>query len=212
MRLTAENMALYAVTDRRRLHGRTLAEAVWEACEGGITFLQYREKHRTPEGFRAEACVLQEIAAEFGIPFVINDNVWLAKEIGADGVHLGQSDMDPLQAREILGPEKIIGVSAHNSAEACEAERKGADYLGSGAVFATSTKENTTHLTAEEFRRIRESAQIPIVLIGGITVQNIGQLAGYGADGAAVSSAVFGAEDIRGSCRELLAAVRAWER
>lgn len=199
-----EDMYLYAVTDRSRLKGKTLEQAVREACEGGITFLQIREKHLDRETFEAEARCLQTIAKEYHIPFVVNDDVELAKKIDADGVHIGQGDMELVRARKILGPDKIIGVSAHNAEEAIQAEKNGADYLGSGAVFGTSTKGDASVISKETFCEVMASVSIPVVAIGGIGLHNIEQLKDYHANGAAVSSAVFGSEDITGDCRKLL--------
>lgn len=199
-----EDMYLYAVTDRGRLQGRTLEQAVREACQGGITFLQIREKHMDQDAFEAEARCLQAIAREYGIPFVINDDVELAKKIDADGVHIGQGDMELVRAREILGPDKIIGVSAHNEKEAVQAEQNGADYLGSGAVFGTVTKGDASVIAKETFQKVMASVSIPVVAIGGISLGNIRQLKDYHANGVAVSSAVFGAEDITGDCKRLL--------
>lgn len=199
-----EDMYLYAVTDRSRLNGKALEQAVREACEGGITFLQIREKHLDREAFEAEARRLQAIAKEYHIPFVVNDDVELAKKIDADGVHIGQGDMELVRARKILGPDKIIGVSAHNAREAIQAEENGADYLGSGAVFGTSTKGDASVITKETFCEVTASVSIPVVAIGGIGLHNIEQLKEYHANGVAVSSAVFGAEDITGDCRKLL--------
>ena len=211
MKLSEKDMLLYAVTDRKNLHGRTLPEAVREACLGGITFLQLREKELEGPAKYGLALSLKSIAEEFHIPFVINDDVELAKEIGADGVHLGQKDMSPAKARSILGPDKIIGVTAHNAAEAKKAEQDGADYLGCGALFPTSTKDHTTRITPEEFLAIREAVFLPAVAIGGISLKNAASVGEYHADGIAAASAIFGAEDIVSSCRKLLAAAGSWK-
>ena len=150
-----------------------------------------------------EARIIKEIAAKYHVPFVINDNVGIAKAVDADGVHVGQGDMELMEARRILGPDKIIGVSAHNVQEAVLAEQNGADYLGVGAFHDTSTKKDTHVVTKETYRAIREAVSIPIVAIGGISRGNIRELEGYGVDGAAVVSAVFASENIRDACREL---------
>lgn len=201
--ISKEDMRLYAVTDRTWLQGRSLAEVVEEALRGGVTFLQLREKTLTEEAFLQEAKVIKEIAAKYHVPFVINDNVDIAKAVDADGVHVGQSDMELMEARRILGPDKIIGVSAHNVQEAVQAEQNGADYLGVGAFHDTSTKKDTHVVTKETYQAIREAVSIPIVAIGGISLGNIRELEGYGVDGAAVVSAVFASEHIEESCREL---------
>lgn len=201
--ISKEDMRLYAVTDRTWLQGRSLAEVVEEALQGGVTFLQLREKTLTEEMFLQEARIIKEIAAKYHVPFVINDNVGIAKAVDADGVHVGQGDMELMEARRILGPDKIIGVSAHNVQEAVLAEQNGADYLGVGAFHDTSTKKDTHVVTKETYRAIREAVSIPIVAIGGISRGNIRELEGYGVDGAAVVSAVFASENIRDACREL---------
>ncbi len=202
-KIKKEDMRLYAVTDRTWLHGRTLAEVVEEALRSGVTFLQLREKTLTEEEFLKEAGVIKEIAAKYHVPFVINDNVDIAKAVDADGVHVGQSDMELREARRILGPDKIIGVSAHNVQEAVQAEKNGADYLGVGAFHDTSTKADTNVVSKETYRAIREAVSIPIVAIGGISLENIRELEGYGVDGAAVVSAVFASENIGEACRKL---------
>ena len=198
---TKEDMRLYAVTDRSWLGDKTLVEAVEEACRGGITFLQLREKDLNPEDFMEEARVLKKVAQKYQIPFVINDNVAIAKEVDADGVHVGQSDMELKKAREILGPDKIIGVSAHNVEEAVLAEKNGADYLGVGAFHATGTKEEAKVVDRETYQAIRSAVSIPVVAIGGISLENIGELKGYGVDGVALVSAIFASRDIEAACR-----------
>ena len=199
--VTKEDMRLYAVTDRSWLGDKTLVEAVEEACRGGITFLQLREKDLNPEDFMEEARVLKKVAQKYQIPFVINDNVAIAKEVDADGVHVGQSDMELKKAREILGPDKIIGVSAHNVEEAVLAEKNGADYLGVGAFHATGTKEEEKVVDRETYQAIRSAVSIPVVAIGGISLENIGELKGYGVDGVALVSAIFASRDIEAACR-----------
>lgn len=207
-KVSKENMRLYAVTDRTWLRGRSLAEVVEEALQGGVTFLQLREKTLSEEEFRKEAETLKELTAIYHVPFVINDNVEIAKAVDADGVHVGQSDMELREARRILGPDKIIGVSAHNVEEAVRAEQNGADYLGVGAFHDTSTKRDTHVVAKETYQAIREAVSIPIVAIGGISSENISELEGYGVDGAAVVSAIFASGDIGKTCGELLARIR----
>ena len=174
-----------------------------EALKGGATFVQLREKQLDKKSFYREAVSLKKLCRKYGVPFVIDDDVELALESGADGVHIGQSDMALLDAREKLGPEKMIGVSARTVEEALEAERNGADYLGVGAVFSTSTKPDAVDVSLETLRKICESVSIPVVAIGGIGTENLPKLAGTGIAGVAVVSALFAAENIRKSAEKL---------
>ena len=200
-------LRLYAVTDRRWLSAETpLWEAVEQAIEGGATCVQIREKDMNREEMKAEALEVQEICERFGIPFLVNDDVRLAQEIAADGVHLGQGDMPCALAREVLGPEKIIGVTAKTVEQARKAEADGADYLGCGAVFSTETKADTASMSLDTLKAITEAVSIPVIAIGGITAENIRELQGTGIAGAAVVSALFAAEDIGEAAEELFAA------
>ena len=197
-------MRLYAVTDRSWLKGgETLEEAVQAALAGGVTILQLREKHASHGELVAAARRLKPVCEAYGVPLIIDDDVEAVLESGADGVHVGQGDMAVAEARRILGPDKIIGASAHSEAEAREAVRQGADYLGCGAVFATATKNDTTPLSREELRRIYRSVEVPAVAIGGITEANCMELAASGIAGIAVVSAIFAAEDKRTAARRL---------
>lgn len=206
-KIKKEDMRLYAVTDRTWLGERTLSEVVEEALQGGVTFLQLREKMLSDEEFLEEAEKIKKIAGKYHVPFIINDRVDIAKAVNADGVHVGQSDMELKEARRILGPDKIIGVSAHNVEEAVLAEKNGADYLGVGAFHDTSTKKDTHVVTRETYQAIRSAVSIPMVAIGGISMKNIRELEGYGVDGAAVVSAVFASENVREDCRILRAEI-----
>ncbi len=199
----AEDMLLYAVTDRAWLKGRTLASQVEEALKGGATFVQLREKFMNEAEFTAEAMELKGLCARYKVPFVINDNVNIALRVGADGVHVGQSDMKAGDVRAKLGPDKIIGVSCKTVEQALEAQAMGADYLGVGAVFATGTKSDATTITKDALKAICEAVDIPVVAIGGITMDNVGQLAGTGLDGAAVVSAIFAQPDAQQAARLL---------
>ena len=199
-----EAMCLYAVTDSAWLNGRTLPEVVEEALEGGATFIQIREKHLEYEDFAALAKAVKAVTDRFHVPYVINDEVGIAKLIDADGVHLGQNDEELTKAREILGPDKIIGVSAHNVEEAVTAEKNGADYLGVGAVFNTSTKTDVTDMSRETLRAICDAVSIPVVAIGGIKADNILSLEGTSINGVAVVSAIFAARDIKEATTDLL--------
>ena len=197
-------MRLYAVTDRSWLKGgETLEEAVQAALSGGVTILQLREKHASHGELVAAARRLKPVCEAYGVPLIIDDDVEAVLESGADGVHVGQGDMAVAEARRILGPDKIIGASAHSEAEAREAVRQGADYLGCGAVFATATKNDTTPLSREELRRICRCVEVPAVAIGGITEANCMELAASGIAGIAVVSAIFAAEDKRTAARRL---------
>lgn len=208
LRVEDEAMTLYAVTDRSWSKNVTLMEQVKQALEGGITFLQLREKKLSEDEFIKEAKEMKELAAEYKVPFVINDNIDVALAVDADGVHIGQDDMSVEEARKLLGEDKIIGVSAHNVNEALKAQRGGADYLGVGAVCATSTKKDANVVSKEEIKKIKESVDIPIVAIGGIKKDNIDTLTGTGVDGVAVVSAIFGAKDITKDTKELRKTVK----
>lgn len=208
MNIKAKDMMLYAVTDAAWTGKKTLTEQVEEAMKGGITFLQLREKHLSKEEFLKEAIEIKDLAQKYQIPFVINDEIEIAQEAGADGVHVGQDDMPVEEVRKILGKDKIIGVSAHNVEEAVRAERGGADYLGVGAVYPTSTKENTSAVSMEEMKKICQTVSIPVVAIGGIKKNNMKVLTGTGVNGIAVVSAIFAAKDIRKAAGELLEAVK----
>ena len=203
MNCTPEMLRLYAVTDRAWVGAQTLPQQVEAALKGGATCVQLREKHLDDAAIRAEALEISALCKQYRVPFILNDNVALAAECGADGVHLGQEDMDPAQARQILGPDAIIGVSAHSVAEAKAAVAAGADYLGCGAMFATTTKTDTTTLPKETLRAICEAVPVPVVAIGGIHKENLLSLADCGEAGVALVSAIFAAKDIEVECREL---------
>lgn len=203
MNCTAEMLRLYAVTDRAWVGKLTLPQQVEAALKGGATCVQLREKNLADSSVLAEAREISALCKQYRVPFILNDNVALAAQCGADGVHLGQEDMDPAQARRILGPDAIIGVSAHNVAEAKAAVAAGADYLGCGAMFATTTKTNVTALPKETLRAICAAVSVPVVAIGGISKQNLLSLAHCGEAGVALVSAIFAAEDIEEECREL---------
>lgn len=196
-------MLLYAVTDSAWLHGRTLASCVREALAGGATFVQLREKHMSTDELVEEAKTILPICREARVPFLIDDDVEAARLVGADGVHVGQSDTACAEARRILGPDAIVGVSAQTVEQAVAAERAGADYLGVGALIPTPTKPDAVDVTPEELTRICRAVEIPVVGIGGLHLSTIGILDGTGAAGAAVVSAIFAAEDIERDTREL---------
>lgn len=212
MRLDREQYRLYAVTDRAWLNGRTLEEAVELALKGGATLVQLREKDMekdpNPGAFVAEALRIKEVCHRYHVPLIINDRVDVAKLSGADGVHLGQDDMPIGQARAILDDNAIIGASAHNVAEARKAAADGADYLGCGAAFGSSTKKDAKPIDRSTYRDITSSVDIPVVAIGGIDITNISQLQGAGLSGAAVVSGIFAQRDIEEAARNLLLAAQ----
>ncbi len=196
-------LRLYAVTDRSWLGNGTLSDAVEAALRGGATMVQLREKSLTQADFLQEAKTLAALCARFQIPFLINDNLEIALACNADGVHVGQDDMDPQKARALLGPGKILGVSAHTVDQALAAEKTGADYLGVGAVFSTATKQDAASVPLETVREICQAVSIPVVAIGGISADNILSLQNSGVVGAAVVSALFAAEDIFSAAQNL---------
>ena len=190
MRLDKKDMVLYAVTDRHWLNGESLYSQVEKALKGGATFIQLREKNLGEEEFLAEAKEIARLCKSYHVPFVINDNVEIAKKVDADGVHVGQSDMEALDVRKTLG-------------QALKAQAHGADYLGVGAVFGTTSKADATKLDHKVLKEICETVDIPVVAIGGITEENVTELAGNGICGVAVISAVFGQPDIEQATKEL---------
>ncbi len=201
-------MALYAVTDRAWLRGRTLREQVEAALRGGATCVQLREKELDRETFLREALELKPVCARYHAPLLINDDVELAIESGADGVHVGQGDADAAETRKRIGPDRLLGVSAHTVEQALRAQRDGADYLGVGAVFPTGTKKDAGAMSRETLRAICEAVSIPVVAIGGVKRDNLGALADSGVDGVAVVSAIFAAADVEEAARELRGAIR----
>ena len=197
-------MLLYAVTDSSWLNGRSLAQDVEDVLKAGATFIQLREKNADYDQMLKLAKEIKALTDKYHVPFVIDDNIDVAVAVDADGVHVGQSDTEAKKAREILGENKIVGVSAGNLKEALEAEKNGADYLGIGAMFPTDTKKDHTDITFEEAKKITESVNIPVVAIGGINKNNILQLKGTGVDGVAVISAIFAQDDRYKAAKELL--------
>lgn len=207
MNVTAEQMRLYAVTDRSWLGTATLSQQVREALLGGATFVQLREKNIDFDAFVALAQSVKAETRRFRVPLIINDALDVAIAIDADGVHLGQRDIDLQTARLILGPDKIIGVSTHSVAEALEAQRNRADYIGVGAIFSTITKTDTDPVALATLQKICAAVEIPVVAIGGINASNLNQLHHSGIDGVAVVSALFSRPDVRIAASEMRKAV-----
>ena len=177
------------------------------ALEGGMTYVQMREKGdpMTEDELLTEAVALKALCEEYGVPFVIDDDVELAKKCGADGVHVGQSDMACVEARKALGERKVVGVSAQTVKQAVQAEKDGADYLGVGAVFPTGSKDDADDVSHDTVKAICEAVSIPVIAIGGISKDNVGQLAGLGLDGIAVISAIYAADDLKAATEDLKA-------
>ena len=205
MNCDKKDLLLYAVTDRAWLGKKTLVQQVEESLKGGATMVQLREKHLDRETFKTEALELKELCRRYSVPLIINDNVELTLEIGADGVHVGQEDLEAGRARALLGPDKILGVSAHSVEEALRAQEAGADYLGAGAVFPTDTKDDVSVLPYERLKDICAAVDIPVVAIGGIGTHNILRLSGSGVAGVAVVSAIYAQPDVERAARELKA-------
>ena len=198
-------MLLYAITDRSWLkQGETLTDVCREVLENGATFLQIREKDLDEKNFEKEAAELKSLCEKYRVPFVVNDNVQIALDIDADGVHVGQPDIKGRDIRSLIGPDKILGISAGTVEEAIAAEKAGADYIGVGAVFGTSTKKDARNLSIEKLREICGAVAIPAVAIGGIGRRNVRELDGSGASGIAVISAIFGAGEPGKATGELL--------
>lgn len=203
MKCDKRHMRLYAVTDRAWVGKRTLIQQVEEALKGGATCVQLREKELEDALFLQEAKEICALCRRYGVPFIVNDNVEVARACGADGVHVGQEDMAAGEARRRIGMDMLLGVSVHTVEEARQAVQDGADYLGLGAVFPTNTKTDAEQMPGELLGAICAAVDVPVVAIGGINRDNLLKLSGSGLDGVALVSAIFSAEDIEGTCREL---------
>ena len=203
MRFDKKYAILYAVTDRAWIGKQNLYEQVESALKGGATCVQLREKNLDEELFLEEAIKIKSLCKKYGIPFIVNDNVDIAIKCEADGVHVGQEDTAVSKVRKLVGDKMIIGVSVQNINEALESIKNGADYLGVGAMFSTSTKLDANVIPFENLKSVCNAVNIPVVAIGGIGKNNIMKLAGSGADGVALVSAIFGAKNIEEECREL---------
>lgn len=204
MKCDKESMLLYVVTDRSWLGSNTLEQQVEDILKAGATFLQLREKNLDFHHFVAEANIIKQVTDRYQIPFVINDAVEVALAVDADGVHVGQSDLEAGEVRRRIGADKILGVSAQTVEQAVLAEQSGADYIGVGAVFGTATKLDANSVSMETVRQICDAVSIPVVAIGGINEQNLLQLRGSGVNGVAVISAIFAAPDVSKATQKLL--------
>ena len=201
--MNKDALSLYGITDRYWLNGRPLIHDVQLALEGGVTMIQLREKNLDEESFYREAIEIKELCKKFHVPFIINDNVELAKKVDADGIHVGQNDMAAQDVRAIIGPDKILGVSTQTVEEALLAQKMGADYLGVGAVFPTGSKDDCWVLSHDLCREICSAVTIPVVAIGGINLGNISKLSGLGFSGISLISAIFGQSDIKSAAMKL---------
>ena len=206
MKFGKDDLLLYGVTDRSWLNGKPLAQAVEEAISGGVTCIQLREKTLEQSAFLEEARAIRALCREKKVPFLVNDDIEVALQSGADGVHVGQHDLDAAQVRALIGPDKILGVSAQTVEQARKAEADGADYLGVGAVFPTGTKQDADAVSYETLQAICRAVKIPVVAIGGIHLENLPALRGSGIAGVALVSAIFAASNIEEDCKALRAA------
>lgn len=204
LNLDKKAMLLYAVTDRAWLGNHKLEEQVEETVKAGATFVQLREKELGYEEFVAIAMKIKQVTDRYQVPFVINDNIEVAIAVGADGVHVGQSDMSAENVRALLGNDKILGVSVRTVEQALLAQEQGADYIGVGAAFSTSTKTDVDKISYDMIQAICNAVSIPVVAIGGINETNLMQLKGSGVDGVAVVSAIFAKADITSATKQLL--------
>ncbi len=203
MNCDKKDLLLYAVTDRAWLGDKTLSWQVEESLKGGATMIQLREKHLDHEHFLKEAKEIKELCRKYQVPFLINDDVDLAVEVDADGVHVGQHDMEAGEVRKKIGPNRILGVSAQTVEQALLAQQAGADYLGVGAVFPTGTKDDADAVSIQTLGEICHVVSIPVVAIGGIGQHNVMQLAGSGICGIAVVSAIYAQPDIQNAASTL---------
>ncbi|MDR7813567.1 thiamine phosphate synthase [Lacrimispora sp.] len=203
MKFHRDMLLLYAVTDQAFTGEKTLTEQIEEALCAGVTLLQLREKSMDKRAFLEEALLIRELTRHYGIPLIINDDVEIALKCGADGVHVGQDDLSPLEVRRLIGPDRILGVTARNVSQAKKAYMDGADYIGSGAIFPSPTKKDAIPLTLKQLTAICRSVPIPVTAIGGITVENVSSLKGTGVAGASVVSGIFGQKDITAAAHRL---------
>ncbi len=201
--MRSDDLLLYAVTDRSWVGKQTLLEQAESALKGGVTMLQLREKELSKAEFLSEAVLLKALCSKYNVPFIVNDDVEIATKSNADGIHVGQDDMELTEVRRLVGDKMLIGVSTQTVEQAIEAELNGADYLGVGAMFTTSTKLDADSVSYETLKAICNAVKIPVVAIGGINKKNMIELNGSGINGVALVSAIFATEDIENECREL---------
>lgn len=201
-------LLLYAITDQAFAGEKNLLQQIEEALASGVTFLQLREKNMDRQEFLKEAIAVRKLTRQYGVPFIINDDVDIAIECDADGVHVGQEDLTAAKVRSRIGPDRILGVTAKTTDQAVKAWKDGADYLGSGAVFPSPTKKNAIGITMEQLSAICRSVPIPVTAIGGITYENVSLLQGTGISGVSVVSGIFGQPDIPAAVRALKKEVR----
>ncbi len=207
-KFSSSSLLLYGITERAYLNGRSLESAVEESLRGGITCLQLRDKKLSDEDLLPDALRLQKLCKQYGVPFIINDRVELAMQIDADGIHVGQDDMQASDVRKLIGQDKILGVSAQTVEQALAAQESGADYLGVGAVFPTKSKDDAVEVPHETLNAICEAVSIPVVAIGGITRENAPQLAGSGIAGVALISALYAQSDIENATKQMKASLK----
>lgn len=205
--LNKNRCILYAITDRTWLNGRSLEDVVEQSLIGGVDIIQLREKNLDFNSFLESAIKIKKLTEKYNVPLIINDNIEVCRQSNADGVHIGQGDTPLSKARKILGKDKIIGVTAKTIQQALEAQLNGADYLGVGAMFGSTTKKDAIPLTFQQLADIRKSVTIPIVAIGGINANNIDKFANTNVDGIAVVSAIYGQTDIKSATENLLAKI-----
>ena len=205
--LNKNRCILYAITDRTWLNGCSLEDVVEQSLMGGVDIIQLREKNLDFNSFLESAIKIKKLTEKYNVPLIINDNIEVCRQSNADGVHIGQGDTPLSKAREILGKDKIIGVTAKTIQQALEAQLNGADYLGVGAMFGSTTKKDAIPLTFQQLADIRKSITIPIVAIGGINANNIDKFANTNVDGIAIVSAIYGQTDIKSATENLLAKI-----
>lgn len=204
MKLDKKFLRLYAVTDRHWVGKESLLEQIEEALKNGVTLVQLREKNLSEEDFLKEAIQVRNLCHQYQVPFIVNDNVNVAIRSSADGVHVGQEDMKAQDVRKLIGENMILGVSVHSVEEAILAKKNGADYLGIGSVFNTTTKKDATSVPLKVVKEITDSVEIPSVAIGGINQDNILKLKGSNINGVAIVSAIFGAKNISRATNQLV--------
>ena len=208
MKCDKQSLHLYAVTDRSWLNGETLASQVEKSLKGGVSLVQLREKELSYDDFLNEAYEIKALCKKYSVPFIINDNVKIAIKCKADGIHIGQKDMIASDVRKLVGYDIILGVSAQTVEQAILAEKMGADYLGVGSVFSTSTKTDADSVSLETLKAICDAVSIPVVAIGGITEENLTELKGSGICGVALVSAIYSSHNIEEACKKLYGKIK----